>query len=353
MSKTPVLYKRMLPGKAKRGFGLTHPMAQRLWLGPDHLLVVNMLYFRERYKRFYFADIQALTITRTTAGMILNVVFGILAALFALWGAAAYFTFAWDPVAVVFLGGIAAVFILSMAVNALFGPTCRCFLYTPVHCEELYCLGRLWTARRVKKELCAIAEAAQGGAANSTDLDSLAERQSALQNRAAAASPLPLADRAGRALRPDDGKVHASLFFLLLLNAIMCVSLLIWPGLLPVPVSMAFVALLIVVTVAAVIRQRNSNLPRNLRNVTWTTFGYLCLLVVFMYVFVMINEFQRTMGEEQPESLEGIQGTLVQIMNSISLVFDILLSLIGFRYLSDFRRRSTIHEEPAAAPQEE
>ncbi|MCC6487067.1 MAG: hypothetical protein IT364_06165 [Candidatus Hydrogenedentes bacterium] len=353
MSKAPVVYKRKLPGKAKRGFGLLNATGQRLWLGPDHLLVINTLYFKERYKRFYFTDIQALTITRTTAGMILNVVFAILASLFGIWGAAAYFTLGWDPVAAIFLGIIAVCILLGLALNSLFGPTCRCFMYTPVHCEELFCLGRLWTARRVARDLRAIAEAAQSGTPDPTDMDKLANRQSSVQRQTPGLAAATTASRAAQELRHDDGKIHSSLFYLLLVDAVMSVSLLLWPDFLPAPVSMGFVALLIFVTVAAVIRQKRSDLPRNVRNVTWTIFAYLCLLVFFMYIFTVLSEFGRTLGEDEPPALEGLQTILVKVINSISLVFDLLLSFIGLRYLADFRRRSAAYEEPAAAPPEE
>lgn len=353
MSKTPTVYKRKLPGKAKRGFGLLNATGQRLWLGPDHLLVINSLYFKERYKRFYFTDIQALTITRTTAGMILNVVFAILAALFGIWGAAAFLTLGWDPAAGIFLEIVAVCFLLGVALNSLLGPTCRCFMYTPVHCEELFCLGRLWTARRVARELHSIADTAQGGALDPADVDNLAVRQGSMQKQALGIAASAPASAMLQEVRHDDGKIHSSLFYLLLVDAIMSVSLLIWPDFLPAPVSMGFVALLIFVTVAAVIRQKRSDLPRNVRNVTWTTFAYLCLLVFFMYVFTVINEFGRTMGEDEPLALEGLQTILVKVINSISLVFDLLLSFIGLRYLSDFRRRSAVYEEPTAAPGEE
>ena len=38
-----------------------------VWLGPDHLLLVESLRFREEYKRFYLRDIQAIAVARRAA----------------------------------------------------------------------------------------------------------------------------------------------------------------------------------------------------------------------------------------------------------------------------------------------
>ena len=48
-------YRRM-PGSA----GLI--MRKRLWLGPDHILMVRSHVLSEEYRRFYFADIEALVV---------------------------------------------------------------------------------------------------------------------------------------------------------------------------------------------------------------------------------------------------------------------------------------------------
>ena len=42
----------------------------KLYLGTDHLLLVEQLILVERYKRFYFRDIQAITATRSSRWMV-------------------------------------------------------------------------------------------------------------------------------------------------------------------------------------------------------------------------------------------------------------------------------------------
>jgi hypothetical protein len=53
----------------------------RLYLGSDHLLLVEQLVLVERYKRFYFRDIQAITRANSARWIVLSGTWGILALL--------------------------------------------------------------------------------------------------------------------------------------------------------------------------------------------------------------------------------------------------------------------------------
>src|SRR5215203_3434052 len=55
----PATHYVRLPGRGTAGM-----QRCRLWLGPDHLLLVAASAIGERYKRFYFADIQSLVFQR-------------------------------------------------------------------------------------------------------------------------------------------------------------------------------------------------------------------------------------------------------------------------------------------------
>src|SRR5260370_609573 len=56
----------------------------RRWQGRDHLLMVASSGFTESYQRFFFRDVQAVVVRRTSAGIAWNGVFGGLALLCAL-----------------------------------------------------------------------------------------------------------------------------------------------------------------------------------------------------------------------------------------------------------------------------
>lgn len=323
-----------LPGRAKRGFGLFRPTAQRLWVGADHFLAVSTVFYIERYKRFYFQDIQALTITRTTSGMILNLVLGILALLFGVWAGLAYFAFAWPAEAVAILGIVAFVWVVTLLLNALFGPTCRCLLYTAVQCEELFCLGRLRTARRVERRLRSLVESAQGGALTVDDMDAVAAQQS----EPAPARAEKTAGSVAKPLRYESGTIHAALFFMLFLDAAICAATLVWTGLLPGPVALLYLFLVVLLTVAALVRQHNSTLPSKLRSVTWATFVYLCLIVGALYIFTVITTMGTSMGEDRPPSFDEVQTILDRVLKSISILFDLLLGTTGLWFLREYRR---------------
>lgn len=133
----------------------------RLWRGPDHLLLVEANGFTENYKRFFFADIQALAVRRTAAGRIWNGIWSGLFMIFAL--IALQFT---NPNAIeteaVVLWTIAGIFLSSLAINFAFGPTCVCHVRTAVQTEKLSAVTRLRTAEKILAQIRPLLAAAQG-----------------------------------------------------------------------------------------------------------------------------------------------------------------------------------------------
>ncbi len=92
-----------------------------LWLGPDHLLFVISWLAVEEYKRFYFEDIQSVTITETRTWEIFSLatgLFGALSALSALLSNGGWAVFFWI---------MAGFNILIFQVNFFSGPTCYCY----------------------------------------------------------------------------------------------------------------------------------------------------------------------------------------------------------------------------------
>ena len=49
------------------------------WIGPNHLLVVEISNYTERYRRFYFKDVQAILVQSTPTRLIWNLIHGALA----------------------------------------------------------------------------------------------------------------------------------------------------------------------------------------------------------------------------------------------------------------------------------
>jgi len=141
-------YKR-LPGSRSRLF-----RRDRLYLGPDHVLLVRSLSFSEEYRRFYYSDIQALVLqerpvrNRTIAD---GVAIGVLAA-------ATIALFATEhPV----WGTLLGVVVLAYAWFAVRREDCQAWVQTAVGTAELPSLCRARSARKAIALIDERARAAQ------------------------------------------------------------------------------------------------------------------------------------------------------------------------------------------------
>ena len=148
-------YKK-LPGMGRQFGGY-----ETLWLGPDHLLgVYTIMGFSERYKRYYYEDVQAIIIRRTWRHIVGNVIAGLLGLLFLYWLSSET-----DPTGRVILGALAAMFLIYLLYSVFYlGASCVCHLKTAVQTEKLGSVNRIKTARRVMAKLEPRIREAQGAA---------------------------------------------------------------------------------------------------------------------------------------------------------------------------------------------
>lgn len=148
------------------GVGRDVASFSRLYLGRDHLLVVVSTGFSEEYKRFYFQDIQAITIRKTITGRVWNGVLALPAlgaAAISLSGVMTQTTVATADIVTASI--ITGVCTLPLLINLLRGPTCACHIRTAVQTEKLSSLGRLRTARKVLNLLKPLIAQVQGALA--------------------------------------------------------------------------------------------------------------------------------------------------------------------------------------------
>ena len=138
MAETSAPYRR-LPG---RGSGLIS--IGTMWEGETHLLLVTSWPSGESYRRFFFADIQAIIVRRTRRRLVVNCV---LAALALLAAVPMLFTPP-TPGFLVFLGIVAGVCGFFLLLNSLLGPTCALHLQTPIQCEQVPVVRRERHVRR-------------------------------------------------------------------------------------------------------------------------------------------------------------------------------------------------------------
>src|SRR5262245_28041832 len=108
-----------IPYHRIRGLGSSAFEYVRLYVGPDHLLSVTSSGYTENYRRFYFRDIQSITVRKSNLGKVWNIVWGVLFWIFGIavaleaGGGAMYFWL-----------GVAAIFLILLVWNIGRGPTC-------------------------------------------------------------------------------------------------------------------------------------------------------------------------------------------------------------------------------------
>ncbi|MBI3882211.1 MAG: hypothetical protein HY301_19390 [Verrucomicrobia bacterium] len=143
------------------------------WLAKDHLLVVEVISYSERYRRFYFRDLQAVIVQQTGARKGWNIGFGVallialVIALVLLPGALrGGFPSGGDDYGVI--GIWSAIFLvlgLPLLVNTLRGPTCTVHLRTAVQTQKLRNLTRWRKAELLVTELGPLVQSAQAASA--------------------------------------------------------------------------------------------------------------------------------------------------------------------------------------------
>jgi hypothetical protein len=169
MLKKDPRYKRL------KGGGASWDGRTSYWLGPDHLLAVTVGRFAESYRRFYYADIQAVVLTRTrTQAWTLGIALVVLA--FAGAGFVASYSAAaaqgWPDEAfpaLVYAGLFSTLALVVAASELILGPTCECRLHTAVQVRALPGLKRWRASSRFVAQLDARVRDAQAGASGAAE----------------------------------------------------------------------------------------------------------------------------------------------------------------------------------------
>lgn len=133
-------------------------LRSRLYLGDDHLLHVESSGYTERYHRFYYRDVYAVSLQRTRAYALAGVLLATLGALVAVGIITAVGPSGTARLAIFCL----AVCLAPLAYHLALGPTCICVLHTAAHHTRIRSLGRIRRARRALDLIRPRIEAAQG-----------------------------------------------------------------------------------------------------------------------------------------------------------------------------------------------
>ncbi|MCX7824787.1 MAG: hypothetical protein N2689_04445 [Verrucomicrobiae bacterium] len=297
-----------------------------LWLADDHLLLLSHHWFSEEYRRFFFRDIQQISVAKTHGAMILNIVLGLFILLLA---GAIPLVEVWQGLGVwIALAALLGVF------NLLKGPSCVCELRTAVQTVRLKPLRRLRRAQKVLTRLRPLIEAAQGGPATSELITS---------GRIAPQAPAPAAATATvqRPLRHCHGRAHLILFWLCLadlpLTAVAYFNDQGWMDALGLAHFFASVGF----AIAALVQQQHSDLPSSLKRIP------ILVLVsdgFFLVTGIGYTVFLISAGRLQPgQNIAWQSDPFMLAMTAVSTSFIVACGLAGLV----LRKKSRF---PPAAP---
>jgi hypothetical protein len=144
-------YRRLTPKKRSIG-GHT-----QLWMGTDHLLLVNSSRFTEKYQRFSLADIQAIVVSDGPDRTVLQALAVLASIGWAAGALAVDFTFGkW------FFAVTGLLFLALAILDIARGRRCRCFLHTAVSRKPLLPVSRQRIARRFLAAIVPAIEGVQG-----------------------------------------------------------------------------------------------------------------------------------------------------------------------------------------------
>lgn len=149
MARKENKYKR-LPGRPFSPFEV-----RSLWQGPDHLLYVESVFFKENYKRFFYSDIQSVIMQRSDSHMLWSCIWGALALIC---GLIAFLV----PGTPYVSATLAALFLLALAINLARGASCTVCLQTAVQVQKISSLKRVRPAQKTMALIKERVETIQG-----------------------------------------------------------------------------------------------------------------------------------------------------------------------------------------------
>lgn len=314
-----------LPGKGrKRGISsLFIRNSAKLYQAKDHILCVYNNVFAEDYKRFYFKDIQAITICRTNNWIVRNIILGLCTALLLL------MTISFEGIALIIFSVITGEFLLWLIINWLRGPTCISNLYTAVSKEELPSLNRLKTAEKVLNKLRLAIETAQGKLL-AEDIRNISEENPKEETPVTAPRTDTVKARAGEDLKPYYGRPHEILFILLLSSGLLSLSQFYINNMVITSLEMLIGSFLGIVLIVAIVKQHSSRMSGGLIGITWMTAGYFLLSFIIGYVIFLFGAFKFPQGITTQWYLLKIYSQLSPTDNSFLMGLTIFSTVYSF-----------------------
>lgn len=283
-------YKK-IPGSGKRLYGPLAVSICKLWMGPDHLLSVDQygffFTFHEKYRRFYYGDIQAVSLRETDTARKMTVLWSVLLVLVLGFSALVNSTLGWTGESLFVTSLLAVPSAFFLLLNFWKGPSCQVKIHTAVQSETLPSINRLKRARHFFVLLQPRIEAAQGALAG-TELSALSSPAPAAASAGSSSSPL-----SHPPFLPDHLARPRSTYFMalsigLVLHAAATGLLFFQPSLLLGAASALLGVGVSIFWTVAMVQASKYRVTRALRKFGWTIFGYISVLYMISIVYYSI-----------------------------------------------------------------
>lgn len=298
--KAPHLYQRLASGHK---FGVTNGGRISLHAAADHLLLRSSSIFVETYHRFYFADIEAITVRQTIRSIFWNIALGL--------GVFVCLAIIWVKPGPHWVSGVfAGIFALLLILNISLGTTCVTQLQTRVQTRALP-IRRVRKALRVVDRIFQNIEAAQAQIALAAPVGTQALPLAPVIQAPRSSVPPPLPGE-----KPvNRGRwLHGAVFSVLAVGG----SVAIWAGLQPsMPLRYAACAALLanlLIGIVALVQQRRYRLPSRPGVFVWiSVIGHSIVLPVTYFVFSTGAAVQMTGKGHQPANPFAVQAPLTAL----------------------------------------
>lgn len=294
-----------------------------LWQADDHLLNVERREFTERYARFYFRDIQAIVVQRTSNHVIWATIFVSFTVLWALLAITRESTGA-----MVFWWIMAAAFGTVAAWNWLSGPTCVCYLFTAIDRYRVRSLSRMGIANQVIGMLKPAIQRAQ------EDIDIPPLENPIADSGQPASLGMYLRQPHTTHVRPATspvahyhGAMHIAVFVLLLMNGFSLAGVLLMYGYLSIGGYTATLAALGVCMVVALVKQTGTDVPNSVKGLIGGMLGYMSISFITGFAFLIMTAYKYL--QEFGEELVNNELTMAKASLRFPLFMGIYLVMIG------------------------
>jgi hypothetical protein len=243
------------------------------WLTGDHVLLTKQVFLVERYSRFYFADIQAISVCRTQTGKIWNILFGTGTGLLALGGMINGF----DSAILIWL----ALFAIPLIINTLLGPTCLCCVYTAVNTHDLPCFNRLSKVNMFLRTVKPLIAKVQGQVSD----EQIVERAPLVPpvKRMQPGAPPPTRTH------HYNGTVHQVMLGIVFVGAVISAIQLTSPSKLFLWLTSIQLLAQFAMAIAAAARQSGTDIPSGLRKVVWVAFAQTLIMAMMIMIISLMR----------------------------------------------------------------